>query len=64
LREQRFFAGVEPPLELNSTGAASTLLRDASTPRGFDGKLSGLRIRGRLYTVESKATTGLSIQEE
>jgi hypothetical protein len=28
-------------------------LRDAATPRGFSGTLSGLRIRGKLYTVES-----------
>jgi hypothetical protein len=45
--------GVEPRLELNSTGEPSSFLRDAATPRGFDGKLSGLRIRGKLYTVQS-----------
>lgn len=56
--------GVEPPLELNATGEAASLLRDAGTPRGFDGTLSGLRVRGKLYTVESKSATGLSIEAQ
>ena len=56
--------GVEPPLELNSTGEPTSWLRDAATPREFDGKLSGLRIRGKLYTVESSAGSGLSIRSE
>ena len=55
--------GVTPPLGLNSTGEASSLLRDASTPRGFNGTLSGLRVRGKLYTVES-GSAGLSIRED
>jgi hypothetical protein len=56
--------GVEPPLELNATGEAASLLRDAGTPRGFDGTLSGLRVRGKLYTVESKSAIGLSIEAQ
>ena len=44
--------GVAPSLWLNSTGRepATSFLRDAATPRGFDGKLSALRILGKLYT--------------
>ena len=44
--------GVAPSLWLNSTGRepATSFLRDAATPRGFDGKLSALKILGKLYT--------------
>ena len=46
-------------------GGPSSLdfLRDAETPRGFNGTLSGVRIRGQLYTVES-GPHGLSAKLE
>lgn len=40
----------------------SSFLHDAATPRGFDGTLSGLRIRGKLWSVHS-TSAGLSIEE-
>ena len=59
--------GVAPPLALQDTPGASpdpkTFLADPSTPRGFDGSLSGVRIRGKLYTVTS-TSVGLSIRAE
>ena len=59
--------GVAPPLDFSSRvdGGPSSLdfLRDAETPRGFNGTLSGVRIRGQLYTVES-GTDGLSARLE
>eukprot|EP01051_Picozoa_sp_SAG22_P010739 SAG22_NODE_983_length_6163_cov_8.370053_2_plen_409_part_00 len=55
--------GVEPPLELNSAGEAPSFLRDATAPRGFKGTLAGLRLRGKIYTVES-GIGGLTIRED
>ena len=61
--------GVDPSLALSSppypdaADEPSQWLRDAGTARGFEGKLEGLRIRGRLYTVTSTAV-GLSIRQQ
>ena len=55
--------GVEPPLDLDAGGSPESFLRDADSPRGFDGTLSGLRIQGRAYTVVS-AANGLAIHAE
>ena len=43
-------------LWLNSAGRepVTSFLQDAATPRGFDGKLSGLRIRGKLYLWKAR----------
>ena len=55
--------GVEPPLDLDAGGIPESFLRDADSPRGFEGTLSGLRIQGRLYTVVS-GPKGLTIHAE
>ena len=55
--------GVEPPLDLDAGGSPESFLRDADSPRGFEGTLSGLRIQGRAYTVVS-AANGLTIHAE
>ena len=67
--------GVDPPLSLNATVAATSsssfssspfpeaFLRDAHVPRGFTGKLTGVLLHGRPYTVES-GPAGLTIRAE
>ena len=58
--------GVAPPLTLMDPGAPpepENFLADPSTARGFNGTLSGVRIRGKLYTVTS-TDTGISIHSE
>ena len=50
-------AGADGELEV------SLVLRDAGVPRGFNGSLSGLRIRGELYTVTS-GLTGLALSKD
>ena len=52
--------GVEPPLEFEAPASAASFLRDPTTPRGFNGVLSGVRIREKLYTVESGSNGSLS----
>ena len=54
--------GVYPPPTDAATGPG--LLRDPSTPRGFNGQLQHVELRGKLYTVSSAAEDGLTIAEE
>ena len=61
--------GVDPPLAFSSHASPdspdepSKWLRDAGTARGFNGMLTGLRIRGDLYTVTS-TPAGVSIKQQ
>ena len=60
--------GMHPPLNFSASARGeddedpSSYLRDAAVPRGFNGALEGVRIRGKSYTVTSGAD-GLSIRE-
>merc|ERR1712060_53180 len=55
--------GVAPPRGDAAPNPAE-LVRDADTPRGFDGVLRHLRIRGSLYTVTSNADKGVTAAHE
>ena len=55
--------GFAPPVGGGAAPAAepASLLADATSPRGFDGVLRGVRYRGLFYDITSVAAAGLSI---
>ena len=55
------FFGFVPLADLPGQPPTTSPLADAATPRGFDGRLSGVRWRGALYDVVSVAGTGLTL---
>ena len=55
--------GVDPQLQATQTSGPQDFLREPSTSRGFKGKLTGLRIQGKRYSVTS-GDSGLSISVE
>ena len=61
----RTLFGFAPLLDAAGTAAdPSLLLDDAAVPRGFDGRLLNVRYRDSLYTISSKADTGLNILKQ